>query len=1165
MRCAKCSSVIPDGSRVCDSCGAILESSSLKLGDRLRAANPNASRRPSSSASNPGSLKIGARLRILSQQNQNDESLEENPFSFSKPKNSPSTAQSGKAPVTAISEESPFLPKSPQRAPTPSPLFSIPKDETPPINTEPVVAASPFEVASPFVSPSSPFEVVGASPFESPSSQNLAVIQPKASEEPEPLVAPIPVAEPVVEVVPESPKEAPAFVAEESPAPKVEVKPPLPPRVPVAESKPIEPGMLPPPLPPTEKKKDLRTLIKERTQTKDATPASTPDLSAPPKPSAGLFKPPPPLSPKPPPLIQAKPKAGLQAPPAPKPVGVAPPIAVKAPEQPIEQSVLESSLEHAPESVLEVAPEVLPVKEFVEPANESIEPNPIVTPVSAISESIEIDDFMAEIEEEVAQEQEPPPLEELEAISIEMDELSDKLDPIRPANEFPVVRPDSFPSSEPAKNAEEPDEFAIALQSLDVSSASLQNPFSKSASEPEASASLAPKEQISENTLLAISLDKAAGSVDDLFGNLVQPSNPSTPAVSAPPVMNAPQAAKSVSLEFDEVEVIEEKGSNPFADNEENFTVDAGSAVNSLAERAAIYRKSERWRELVEALKEIAARSQEPLRLWIEIGDLQWERLQDKEQSIASHQKALSFDNKNEKLIEKLLAHCFEAGQWEQSFELIERLGVMASGPAARARRFFDAALTLHQKYQQSEIALDLFNEALDIDAQLLESFEQIDRMLTKQRNWALLEQNYRRMVKRVPDSQRALLVMLWHNLGEIYRTRLGQMRQATEAFEEASRLDPTNPTRQKILAELYAADPAQWERTAEHERLLFATGVERERALHNLFRIYSKANQKDRAFRVAFILTSLGVSTQEEDAFYSHGLGVMPRVPSLPISDEQFKRLVSPKAEDSTLSTIFRLLAPYAAILYSRSEKDWGLHKKERLELSSTKYAFTRSLQMVLRQLHLSNPVLYVNTSPGPDEPPNTGLELEPLLLDKHFAPAVIAGTSATSPRRESDTIFLLARHLVYLRPEYLLIRLCRMNQGLLKILLRAAIYLVNQSIPLPKEEEEEILQISKRLSKEIPAATIAQIKLTVEEAIRGGNDFSTTRWMAQVEHAATRAAFVLCGDLDAATRILQSDTTPLSVLATKTKLYELQVYMLSDEYSVLREELNIAWPAGR
>jgi hypothetical protein len=554
MRCAKCSSVMPEGSRVCDSCGALVETSSLKLADRLRAANPNGSRRPTGSTSNPGSLKIGARLRVLSQQN--EESDEPNPFSFARPKNNTSTTNAQPTPTTSsASTESPFAMREPSppvsvreaapvvSAPSESSLFTIEPER--PLSSP---SGSPFEPPPSLVAPEVP---VSGSPFDTPSMLGLKAVS-----------APPPAPSPSAEVIePELDELIEATSAEPEPNPFETPTTPIPmsraelvtsaepvvaepvvapPVLPESKAPVLPDSGLPPALPPvpSAEKKNLRDLIRERAQKTPSESMKAISPSEPAKPSGvGLFKPPPPLSPKPPPLIGSKPKAGLQAPPSPKP-SVVPPLAAK--------------VEAPPEEIAPTPPQPI-IEEVAPPSN---------VPSASISESIEIDDLMAEIEEELpTQAPPPPPMEELEAISNEMESFGDRLDSMRSEQGPPPFAPKEMPAFKPESSAtsEEPDEFAAALQSLDAgSSGSLQNPFEKPHD-------ATPKSQISENTRLALSLDTAAGAVDDLFGNLVQPSLPVVEAVSAP---QPPQATQSSSIELDDSDVVESGKDNPFEQSE---------------------------------------------------------------------------------------------------------------------------------------------------------------------------------------------------------------------------------------------------------------------------------------------------------------------------------------------------------------------------------------------------------------------------------------------------------------------------------------------------------------------------------------------------------------------------------------------------------------------
>src|SRR5262249_53545321 len=102
--------------------------------------------------------------------------------------------------------------------------------------------------------------------------------------------------------------------------------------------------------------------------------------------------------------------------------------------------------------------------------------------------------------------------------------------------------------------------------------------------------------------------------------------------------------------------------------------------------------------------------------------------------------------------------------------------------------------------------AVTLFDEALDQDPSRLELFERIVRILTEKKDWDGLERNYRRMVMRAlggPD--RKLQHALYHQLGLIYRDRLGDTERALAAFRAAVELKPDDELAQTIVRELLA------------------------------------------------------------------------------------------------------------------------------------------------------------------------------------------------------------------------------------------------------------------------------------------------------------------------------------------------------------------------
>ncbi len=116
--------------------------------------------------------------------------------------------------------------------------------------------------------------------------------------------------------------------------------------------------------------------------------------------------------------------------------------------------------------------------------------------------------------------------------------------------------------------------------------------------------------------------------------------------------------------------------------------------------------------------------------------------------------------------------------------------------------------------------AVELFNEALDLNPQYLEAFERINKILTAKKDWKALERAFRKMLRRMSTanvSNPDLEFNLWHNLGLIYRDRLKDMTSAIEAFKMATRFKPDEAVERQILAELYEATDQMEAAIGEH------------------------------------------------------------------------------------------------------------------------------------------------------------------------------------------------------------------------------------------------------------------------------------------------------------------------------------------------------------
>ncbi|MBI3073589.1 MAG: hypothetical protein HYY84_15870 [Deltaproteobacteria bacterium] len=127
-------------------------------------------------------------------------------------------------------------------------------------------------------------------------------------------------------------------------------------------------------------------------------------------------------------------------------------------------------------------------------------------------------------------------------------------------------------------------------------------------------------------------------------------------------------------------------------------------------------------------------------------------------------------------------------------------LGNALRGDSAReldAVLHYDAALDLLARVESRAP----FSTADD-----LVPFRRIDEILTARRDWKPLERAYRHMIARVAATKfKPLLVLLWRNLGEIYRSRLDDAERAVQAFEVVVGLAPGDEAAKKILDALRA------------------------------------------------------------------------------------------------------------------------------------------------------------------------------------------------------------------------------------------------------------------------------------------------------------------------------------------------------------------------
>ena len=166
--------------------------------------------------------------------------------------------------------------------------------------------------------------------------------------------------------------------------------------------------------------------------------------------------------------------------------------------------------------------------------------------------------------------------------------------------------------------------------------------------------------------------------------------------------------------------------------------------------------------------------------------------------------------------------------------DTVQAIADLEERPEIKARYFYTMAQLYRDKLEDPDRAVELFNEALDLNPSYLEAFERINKILTDQKDWKQLERAYRKMIHRIAGKGNVdLESTLWHQLGLIYRDRLELTQEAIESFKMASVTKPDVVLEHQILAELYEATEQLDEAIREQRIILDAdpTDVEPYRA----------------------------------------------------------------------------------------------------------------------------------------------------------------------------------------------------------------------------------------------------------------------------------------------------------------------------------------------
>ncbi len=543
----------------------------------------------------------------------------------------------------------------------------------------------------------------------------------------------------------------------------------------------------------------------------------------------------------------------------------------------------------------------------------------------------------------------------------------------------------------------------------------------------------------------------------------------------------------------------------------------------------------------------------EKLARLIELSEVWSERERDPHQAIVVLEEARDLQPGDLALQHRLIVLYQETENWSRLLDALQAIADVEKDPVRKSKFLFTMAQIYRDKEGDAARAIELFNAALDINPGYLEAFERINKLLTANKDWKGLERAFRKMLHRasaMPQPDGHLEYTLWHNLGLIYRDRLGEMGSAIEAFKMAARNRATEAVERQILAELYEATGQKEAAAAEHQ-LLVQQDPHDTAALRNLRRLYERLGNRDRAWCAAAALVHVGDATGEEEQFFeahrpAGALSISGRV-----DNEQWIKKLFHKDESIFVGKIFEMITPAATaakLAQLRAAKQLPvLEARHREDVATSRSAASRTFGWAAHILGVSNPELYAR-----EDLPYGFIAVPSSPAASIAGRAVLVGASA------QELAFAAGKHLSGYRGEHY-IRNLFPTLGELKVLFYAAIAISDPAFETPGEVGPAVKATAGELTKYLQPLQRDSLRLVVQKFLADGARADLRRWMQATELTACRAGLLLSGDLAAAKRIVSSEPASPGDLSPQDKMSELVAFSVSEPYFELRASLGI------
>ncbi|MDF1565208.1 MAG: tetratricopeptide repeat protein [Deltaproteobacteria bacterium] len=215
-------------------------------------------------------------------------------------------------------------------------------------------------------------------------------------------------------------------------------------------------------------------------------------------------------------------------------------------------------------------------------------------------------------------------------------------------------------------------------------------------------------------------------------------------------------------------------------------------ALKSLGK---LYYQKGKWAELVEMFRmeiEVTVAVDHVVSILLRIADIQRSQLLDEEASIETYRQVLEERPDSLPALRALRELYERRGEWDRVVDVLRRETEVMVDPREKAILLFRAAEIRELRSAASDLAAELYQEALSYHPGHLPSLRALERLFARAGAWRELAAVYERLLAAAAPGER---VGVYRQLAGLYLDRLDQPAKASQCLEAVLEADPDDPT----------------------------------------------------------------------------------------------------------------------------------------------------------------------------------------------------------------------------------------------------------------------------------------------------------------------------------------------------------------------------------